>query len=282
MVEARYYEKLENKKVKCKLCPHRCVILPGNTGFCRARQNVDGKLYSLNYGYISSIAFDPIEKKPLYHFYPGSSILSIGTFGCSFKCLHCQNYEISQLSPNVFEIDTEKLIELAKKDKDCIGIAFTYNEPTIWFEYVLDVAKRFKEEGFKTVLVTNGYLNEEPLLELLEVIDAANIDLKAFNDEFYKKVCSGDLESVKRFIEICSKKIHIEITTLIIPTLNDSEDEIENLAKWLSSIDDRIPLHLTRYFPRYKMILPPTPKETLFKLREIAKKYLMYVYLGNI
>ncbi|AZT89675.1 AmmeMemoRadiSam system radical SAM enzyme [Caldicellulosiruptor changbaiensis] len=282
MVEARYYEKLENKKVRCKLCPHGCVILPGNTGFCRARQNVDGKLYSLNYGYISSIAFDPIEKKPLYHFYPGSSILSIGTFGCSFKCLHCQNYEISQLTPNVFEVDTERLIELAKKDKDCIGIAFTYNEPTIWFEYVLDVAKRFKEEGFKTVLVTNGYLNEEPLLELLEVIDAANIDLKAFNDEFYKKVCRGDLESVKRFIEICSQKIHIEITTLIIPTLNDSEEEIENLAKWLSSIDDRIPLHLTRYFPRYKMTLPPTPKETLFKLREIAKKYLMYVYLGNI
>ncbi|WAM32027.1 AmmeMemoRadiSam system radical SAM enzyme [Caldicellulosiruptor naganoensis] len=282
MVEARYYEKLENKKVKCKLCPHGCVILPGNTGFCRARKNVDGKLYSLNYGYISSIAFDPIEKKPLYHFYPGSSILSIGTFGCSFRCLHCQNYEISQLTPNVFEVDTERLIELAKKDKDCIGIAFTYNEPTIWFEYVLDVAKKFKEEGFKTVLVTNGYLNKEPLLELLEVIDAANIDLKAFSDEFYKKVCSGDLESVKRFIEICSKKIHIEITTLIIPTLNDSEDEIENLAKWLSSIDDRIPLHLTRYFPRYKMNLPPTPKETLFKLREIAKRYLMYVYLGNI
>ncbi|WP_039767593.1 AmmeMemoRadiSam system radical SAM enzyme [Caldicellulosiruptor sp. F32] len=282
MVEARYYEKLENKKVRCRLCPHGCVILPGNTGFCRARQNVDGKLYSLNYGYISSIAFDPIEKKPLYHFYPGSSILSIGTFGCSFKCLHCQNYEISQLTPNVFEVDTERLIELAKKDKDCIGIAFTYNEPTIWFEYVLDVAKKFKEEGFKTVLVTNGYLNEEPLLELLEVIDAANIDLKAFNDEFYKKVCSGDLESVKRFIEICSQKIHIEITTLIIPTLNDSEEEVENLAKWLSSIDDRIPLHLTRYFPRYKMTLPPTPKETLFKLREIAKKYLMYVYLGNI
>ncbi|ABP66785.1 Radical SAM domain protein [Caldicellulosiruptor saccharolyticus DSM 8903] len=282
MVEARYYEKLENKKVRCKLCPHGCVILPGNTGFCRARKNIDGKLYSLNYGYISSIAFDPIEKKPLYHFYPGSSILSIGTFGCSFRCQHCQNFEISQLIPNVFEVDTERLIELAKKDKDCIGIAFTYNEPTIWFEYVLDVAKKFKEEGFKTVLVTNGYLNEEPLLELLEVIDAANIDLKAFNDEFYKKVCSGDLESVKRFIEICNKKIHIEITTLIIPTLNDSEEEVENLAKWLSSIDDRIPLHLTRYFPRYKMTLPPTPKETLFKLREIAKKYLMYVYLGNI
>ncbi|WAM33542.1 AmmeMemoRadiSam system radical SAM enzyme [Caldicellulosiruptor morganii] len=282
MVEARYYEKLENKKVKCRLCPHECVILPGNTGFCRARKNIDGKLYSLNYGYISSIAFDPIEKKPLYHFYPGSTILSIGTFGCSFRCLHCQNYEISQLTPSVFEVDTERLIELAKKDKDCIGIAFTYNEPTIWFEYVVDVAKRFKEEGFKTVLVTNGYLNEEPLLELLDVIDAANIDLKAFNDEFYKKVCSGDLESVKKFIEICSKKIHVEITTLIIPTLNDSEEEMENLAKWLSSIDDRIPLHLTRYFPRYKMTLPPTPKETLYRLREIAKKYLMYVYLGNI
>lgn len=282
MVEARYYEKLESKKVKCKLCPHGCILPQGSTGFCRARKNVDGKLYSLNYGYISSIAFDPIEKKPLYHFYPGSSILSIGTFGCSFRCLHCQNFEISQLTPNVFEVETEKLIALAKKDPKCIGIAFTYNEPTIWFEYVMDVAKAFKQEGLKTVLVTNGYLNEEPLNDLLEVIDSANIDVKAFNEEFYKKICSGDLESVKRFVEICAKKIHIEITTLIIPTLNDRDEEIENLAKWIASIDDRIPLHLTRYFPRYKMTLPPTPKETLMRLREVAKKYLVNVYLGNI
>lgn len=282
MVEARYYEKLEGKKVKCKLCPHGCILPHGSTGFCRARKNVDGRLFSLNYGYISSIAFDPIEKKPLYHFYPGSSILSIGTFGCSFKCLHCQNFEISQLTPNVFEVETEKLIALAKKDPKCIGIAFTYNEPTIWFEYVMDVAKAFRQEGLKTVLVTNGYLNEEPLNDLLEVIDAANIDVKAFNDEFYKKVCSGDLETVKRFVEICAKKIHIEITTLIIPTLNDRDEEIENLAKWIASIDDRIPLHLTRYFPRYKMTFPPTPKETLMRLREVAKKYLVNVYLGNI
>ncbi|WP_045175959.1 AmmeMemoRadiSam system radical SAM enzyme [Anaerocellum danielii] len=282
MVEARYYEKLEGKKVRCKLCPHGCILSQGSTGFCRARKNVDGKLYSLNYGYISSIAFDPIEKKPLYHFYPGSSILSIGTFGCSFRCLHCQNFEISQLTPNVFEVEIEKLIALAKKDPKCIGIAFTYNEPTIWFEYVMDVAKAFKQEGLKTVLVTNGYLNEEPLQELLEVIDSANIDVKAFNDEFYKKVCSGDLETVKRFVEVCAKKIHIEITTLIIPTLNDRDEEIENLAKWIASIDDRIPLHLTRYFPRYKMTLPPTPKETLMRLREVAKKYLVNVYLGNI
>ncbi len=282
MVEARYYEKLEGKKVKCKLCPHSCILPQGSTGFCRARKNVDGRLFSLNYGYISSIAFDPIEKKPLYHFYPGSSILSIGTFGCSFRCLHCQNFEISQLTPNVFEVETEKLIALAKKDPKCIGIAFTYNEPTIWFEYVMDVAKAFRQEGLKTVLVTNGYLNEEPLNDLLEVIDAANIDVKAFNDEFYKKVCSGDLETVKRFVEICAKKIHIEITTLIIPTLNDRDEEIESLAKWIASIDDRIPLHLTRYFPRYKMTLPPTPKETLMRLREVAKKYLVNVYLGNI
>ncbi len=282
MVEARYYEKLEGKKVVCKLCPHGCILPQGSTGFCRARKNVDGVLYSLNYGYISSIAFDPIEKKPLYHFYPGSSILSIGTFGCSFKCLHCQNFEISQLTPNVFEVETEKLIALAKKDPKCIGIAFTYNEPTIWFEYVMDVAKVFKQEGLKTVIVTNGYLNEESLYELLKVIDSANIDVKAFNDEFYKKICSGDLETVKRFVEICAKKIHIEITTLIIPTLNDRDEEIENLAKWIASIDDRIPLHLTRYFPRYKMTLPPTPKETLMRLREVAKKYLVNVYLGNI
>lgn len=282
MIEARYYTKEDDKKVRCNLCPHRCLISDGGVGFCQARKNKNGKLYSLNYGYISSIAFDPIEKKPLYHFYPGSSILSIGTFGCSFRCLHCQNYSISQQMPQVFEMEVDKLIELAKKDRDCIGIAFTYNEPTIWFEYVMDVAKRFKEEGLKTVLVTNGFLNKEPLVDLLSVIDAMNIDLKAFNEDFYKKICKGELESVKEFIQIAAQKAHVEVTTLIIPTLNDSEEEMESLSKWLASIDDRIPLHLTRYFPRYKMNLPPTPEETLRRLKDIAKRYLAYVYLGNI
>ncbi|MEZ0537644.1 AmmeMemoRadiSam system radical SAM enzyme [Caldicellulosiruptoraceae bacterium PP1] len=281
MKEAKYYD-VDNEKVKCKLCPHMCLLPEGKFGICRTRQNINGKLYSLNYGYISSIAFDPIEKKPLYNFYPGSSILSIGTYGCSFRCLHCQNYEISQEKPNLFEVETNKLIEFAKNDPKCIGIAFTYNEPTNWFEYVIDVSKQFKENGLKTVLVTNGYLNKEPLYELLNYIDAMNIDLKAFSNDFYRKICGGEIEPVKQFIEISAQKIHIEITTLIIPTLNDSIEEIEKLSSWLASIDDRIPLHLTRYFPRYKMDLPPTPKEKLLELQKIAKKYLTYVYIGNI
>jgi len=282
MKKASFYKKLDGKKVKCILCPHNCILKEGQIGFCGARQNIGGELFSLNYGYISSIAYDPIKKKPLFHFYPGSTILSIGSFGCSFKCKFCQNWTISQEKPNVFQIDTDRLIKLAKNDPNCIGIAFTYNEPINWYEYVIDVAYEFKKEGMKTVLVTNGYLNQEPLIELLNYIDAMNVDLKSFNSDFYKNICNGDVDSVKKFIEISNTKVHIEITTLIIPGLNDSDEEMDMIGRWIASLDDRIPLHINRYFPRYKMDIEPTPIETLKRLAQIAKQHLLYVYIGNI
>jgi len=284
MHEAKFYEKTGDEQVRCHLCPHNCRLPEGRTGLCRVRRSEGGKLYTLNYGRISSSGLDPIEKKPLYHFYPGSQIFSVGTFGCNFHCRFCQNWEIAHGEPVTEEVSPERLVEIAIKARDhsgSIGIAYTYSEPLVWYEYVYDSAKLAHENGLKNVLVTNGSVHEEPLRQLLPYIDAMNIDVKAFTGDYYKKVCRGDLEPVMRTVEIAHGRCHVELTTLLVPGMNDGEEEIGALVDWVASLDEAIPLHFSRYFPRYKMELPPTPLETLARARELAHRKLKYVYVGN-
>jgi pyruvate formate lyase activating enzyme len=283
MKEAMFYEKLENKKVKCNLCPHNCIIKNGLTGICKVRKNIDGNLYSLNYGEITAISNDPIEKKPLFHFYPGENILSLGTWGCNFKCAFCQNFEISQERPySIYKIEPKELAEIILNKKEKM-VAFTYSEPIVWYEYIFDVVTLLKKHGIKIVLVTNGYINKEPLKKLIPYIDAVNIDLKGFNDEFYKKIIGGNKEPVMKVIKLCfENNIHVEITTLVVTNGNDDEKELEQLFKWISSISRDIPLHLSRYYPSYKYKEAPTNIYFLEKLYNMAKKHLNYVYLGNV
>jgi len=274
-------------KIVCEVCPHHCSIGDGQLGFCRARTNRDGKIICENYGKLTSMALDPIEKKPLNRFLPGSYILSVGSYGCNFRCPFCQNSGISMTSGEI--INTEKVMPetlvnmaLSLTNKGNIGIAYTYNEPMISYEYVMDSARLAKEKGLKNVVVTNGYICERPLLELLPFIDAMNIDLKAFSDNFYKKV-RGDLETVKRTISLAAKQCHVEITTLIIPDENDGENEMKELSSWIASVNPDIPLHVTRFFPRWLMrSKKPTPVEKIYRLAEIARENLRYVYEGNI
>lgn len=284
MKEARFYEKLDNERVECRLCPHNCHIQPGQSGFCRVRKNEKGVLYSLNYGRVSSWGIDPIEKKPLYHFYPGSQILSVGTFGCNFRCGFCQNWQIAQQVPPTRVVDPEELVEIAIQatGRGSIGIAYTYSEPMIWYEYVYDTAKLARSRGLKNVLVTNGYIQKEPLKEILPLVDAMNIDVKGFTEDFYHDVCRGDLESVLQTVEIAHAVSHVEITNLVIPAKNDSEEEISKLVDWLASLDNSIPLHLSRYFPHFKFDIPATPVETLIRAAKIARRKLKYVYIGNV
>lgn len=274
-------------KMNCPICPHHCTLDTSEVGRCRARMNNGERIIDLNYGRLTSIALDPIEKKPLYHFYPGSWILSVGSFGCNLNCPFCQNYSIS-MADSKFETQNttpeylaQLALELTHKDRGNIGIAFTYNEPFISYEFVRDTSKYLHEVGLKSVLVTNGTVAEKPLRELLPLIDALNIDLKAFNDDFYKWI-GGDFETVKRTIEITAASCHVEVTTLIIPGVNDSAEEMSAEAEWLASISPNIPLHISRFFPRYRITdRPPTPVETVYKLVNTAKKYLHNVYAGN-
>lgn len=282
---AMFYERIDDNRVHCYLCPHNCHIKNGGIGFCGVRKNEDGELYSLNYGEITSAALDPMEKKPIALYRPGSYILSVGSFGCNMTCGFCQNHSISrEKAPSSF-VEPKDLIDLAMKSKaeaGNIGIAFTYNEPSIWYEYVYDVCQQADLNELDMVLVSNGYISPEPLKEILPYISAMNIDLKAFNDEYYKKTCSGDVESVKRSIEIAAPECHVEVTTLLVNGYNDSPKEVEKLCQWLASVNAEIPLHLSRYFPRYKFDAPATPVETLYMAKEIADKYLHHVFLGNI
>lgn len=282
---AMYFEKAENSKVHCYLCPHNCVIMPGKTGVCGVRKNIDGNLYSVNYGKITSLGIDPVEKKPLNRFYPGSYILSAGTFGCNLKCSFCQNWSIAHGKADVIDMTPEELVKRAQqlKSRNNIGIAYTYNEPSIWYEHVFEASKMAHAKGLVNVMVTNGFINREPLEELLPYIDAMNIDVKAFTESFYSSICKAALSDVKRTVETAAKKCHIELTTLVIPDLNDSIEEIEELVKWIASVSDEIPLHLSRFFPGYQMRnRPVTPKETLYRAKDKAEEYLKYVYLGNI
>jgi pyruvate formate lyase activating enzyme len=279
--QALFWEKREDGKIKCELCPVGCIIAEGKIGVCMGRQNTDGVLYAINYGNAVSIAIDPIEKKPLYHFYPGTTILSTGPNGCNLKCGHCQNWTISQVKSPTEYVSPENMVELALK-YNSVGIAYTYTEPVIWYEYVADTAKIAKEKNLKNVLVTNGYICEKPLIELLPVIDAMNVDVKSMGEEFYRKVCKGKVGPVLRTVELALEKgIHVEITNLIIPTLNDSEKQIQSLVDWVKELDDRIPVHFSRYFPNYKTNLSPTPISTLKKAYDIAKEKLKHVYVGN-
>lgn len=288
-MEAKYYIKLADDEVKCTLCPHLCVIKESKSGVCNVRTNQSGELISENYGLITSIGFDPIEKKPLYHFFPGKPILSIGSLGCNLKCKFCQNWQISQSGMSDFErnkeyYNPEQIVDLAKTKESNIGIAFTYNEPTVFFEFMMDTAILSKKNGLYNVMISNGYINKEPLSDLLKYIDAFNIDLKAFSDFFYKEFTKAQIEPVKEtLVDIFKAGKHIEITNLVIPGLNDDEVEFENMIKWITeNLDKNVVMHISRYYPSYKMDVEPTSVEKMLKLGEIAQKYLNYVYLGNV
>ncbi|HPF16510.1 MAG TPA: AmmeMemoRadiSam system radical SAM enzyme [Thermotogota bacterium] len=281
MREALFYEEIGGSKVRCNLCPHHCEIEEGQCGLCRVRVNKGGVLYTLTYGTLSSISNDPIEKKPLYHFHPGTMILSVGSWGCNMTCPWCQNWEIAHEKPQVQRVNPDRLIDLTL-DRELEGIAYTYNEPIVSFEFVLDTSRMASSDGLYNVMVTNGYIEEAPLKLLLQTIQAMNIDLKGFNPKFYQKRTSGDLETIKKNIKTISDEgLHLELTTLIIPGENDSPTEMEEEAAWIASINDEIPLHLSKYHPAYKFNKPPTPDQTLLDLYAVAKKHLKYVYIGN-
>ena len=273
-------------KKTCELCPHRCELEEGQTGFCRARQNRDGQIISINYGKVTALALDPIEKKPLRHFYAGKNILSVGSFGCNLRCPYCQNHTISMANAAQTVscyISPEELVAraLERIPDGNIGIAYTYNEPLIGYEYVRDCAMLAKEKQLKNVVVTNGCIAEEAFQKLLPWIDAWNIDLKGFKNASYGQLC-GDLEVVKRNIVSAAAQGHVEITTLIVPQRTDTEEEIRELSSWLSSVDCKIPLHITRFFPQYRMQdCLATPVSTVYRLADVARKYLEYVYEGN-
>jgi pyruvate formate lyase activating enzyme len=285
---ARYQESMHRYQLKCNLCPHFCLIGEGKTGRCHVRENVEGELYLNTYGIVSSTNFDPIEKKPLYHFYPGKIIFSIGSFGCNLKCRFCQHWEISQSAPaNLHRLrhyEPDEVVAMAKGRRDNIGIAFTYNEPTIWFEFMADIAERSKGAGMKNVMVTNGFINPEPLAELLELIDAFNVDLKAFTDDFYRSQTLSTLEPVKDALrQIRRSDKHLEITNLIVTGLNDNTATFTEMVKWIAGeLGKNTVLHLSRYFPNYRLSQPQTSLSSLSDLHEIAKSYLDFVYLGNV
>ncbi len=287
MKQALYWKKLKKKIIQCQLCPHFCIIKPGEVGKCKVRKNINGKLYSLVYGKPCSFNLDPIEKKPLYHFLPGQQAISIATPGCNLNCLHCQNYEISQAKPeeiSSLNLMPKQIIEKTKQRAKIIS--YTYTEPTIFYEYMLDISKLAKKEKIKNTIVSNGFINPKPLNQLCKYIDGANIDLKSINPEHYKKICQARLEPVLEAIKILhEKKVWLELTNLIIPSLNDSLAEIKKLIRWIKdNLGLDVPLHFTAFYPTYKLMnLPPTSIEILRKARQEAKKAgLHYVYTGNL
>ncbi len=288
MKAARYYEELQRNTLKCNLCPHNCVISEGKQGICKVRKNTGGELFLETYGVVSSVGFDPIEKKPLYHFYPGSEIFSIGSFGCNLHCKFCQNWQISQEAPNGHNIKRqntpESLVATALENKSSIGIAFTYNEPIVWFEYMTDIAELAQKRGLKNVMVTNGFINPEPLTELTNLMDAFNVDLKAFTEDFYKQQTFSRLEPVKETLKSIRKSgRHLEITNLVVTGLNDSLKDFAEMVKWISGELGRdTVLHLSRYFPTYKTSATPTSIATLEDFYALASQSLNFVYLGNV
>lgn len=281
-----FYQKLKDNKVRCDLCHHRCVISEGNKGLCKVRENRNGILYSLVYGKVIASHVDPIEKKPLFHFYPGTTAYSIATVGCNFHCLHCQNWDISQLISGIVgeEMNPETIVENAMNNR-CKSIAYTYTEPTIFYEYAYDIAKIAHKKNLKNLFITNGYISGEALREISPYLDAANIDLKGMDDSFYKKICGAKLQPILDNIKLYHDLgIWLEITTLIIPGHNDDLEGLKSIAKFISDIDDAIPWHVTGFYPAYKLNdVSPTPKETLRKAVGIGKEVgLEYIYQGNI
>ena len=280
MVEARFYSKLENNVCRCDTCPRGCVIAPGKHGYCHSRENVDGVLVSALYNKVAAIAMDPIEKKPLYHFYPASKILSIGTVGCNLGCKFCQNWHLSRGEAGTRDVSPEEIIQKAKEGGSS-SIAYTYNEPFIWYEYVLDCCKLAHKEGLLNVFVTNGTLNPDPFDELLPYIDAMNVDLKG-DANFYREMADSTIEPVLRNIRKASQITHVEITNLLIPGKNDSVEQIRELVDFVASVDPKIPLHFSRYFPNYKLDSPPTDEHLMMRAHKIVSEKLDFVYLGNI
>jgi len=282
---AAHYEAMPDGAVICRLCPRECRIPEGKTGFCRARQNLDRVLTSTNYGLLSALALDPIEKKPLYHFYPGKPVLSVGTVGCNLACEFCQNWRISRETAPTRRITPAELVDLAetaRNERGSVGLAYTYSEPLVWYEFIMDTAPLIRERGLKNILVTNAFLQPGPWREILRWIDAANIDLKGFRPEYYRRLCHGELQPVLDNIQSAVGRIHLELTTLIIPGANDAPAEIEALAKWVAALDPETPLHLSRCFPNYKLSKAATPMETMERAFAAARKYLKFVYLGNV
>lgn len=288
--EALLYERLENKSVHCYLCAHQCRITDNQFGFCGVRQNLDGSLYTYTYGRLVAAHVDPIEKKPLYHFLPGSSSFSVATIGCNFRCGFCQNWEISQGSFKEGDnlsgenVSVGEIVESALKNK-CKSISYTYTEPTIFFEYALDIAKSAKEKGLYNIFVTNGYMNPEAIQMVQPYLDAANIDLKFFNESSYKKICGGKLGPVLNSIRLMRKLgIWVEVTTLVVPGENDSQEQISGIAQFIAGVDKDTPWHISRFHPDYKFgSYPSTPEEALKRAQEIGYKYgLRYIYVGNV
>lgn len=286
--KAEYAVTLPGDKVRCELCPHRCTLSAGQTGICKARRNIKGTLYSLVYGRPVALNNDPVEKKPLFHFRPTTKTFSLATAGCNMNCNFCQNWEISQATPDSvtpYDLTPAQVVALAKKHGSD-SISFTYTEPAVFFEYMRDIAKLAREQGLRTVLVSCGYLNEKPLRELAKHLDAANIDLKGFTDDFYRTYTTAKLQPVLDTLKILRQEgVHIEVTNLVIPGGNDTEGEIRELVRWVKKeLGADTPLHFSRFFPKYKLTArPPTPPATLEKARAIAlNEGLRFVYVGNL
>ncbi len=289
MHKARFYEKDKQGAIRCLLCPQRCSIEEGAVGLCGVRRVVEGELISSNYGLCAAAHWDPIEKKPLYHFFPGRSILSLGTLGCNLACRFCQNWTLARSNPQAGtsgrHLSPGQVLEMLQREgspEEVLGVAYTYNEPTVWYEFVFDTARLIREHGYRNVMVTNGFINRDALKELLPLIDAFNIDVKAFSDSFYRQHCRGMRRPVLQTVELAASRSHVEITCLLIPTLNDDPGELALLCDWIAGINPNIPLHFSRYFPQHRLTLPPTPLETLKQAQEIALRKLRYVYLGNV
>jgi pyruvate formate lyase activating enzyme len=288
MVEASWYTKRENSEVRCELCPRLCILRPGARGYCKVRVNIGGTLYSLVYGRIAAIHVDPIEKKPLFHFLPGAKALSIATAGCDLACAFCQNWSISQVYPEEAPAEAltpQEVVDLAKRE-GCPVIAYTYNEPTVFYEFMLECAKLARQNGIRNVWVTAAYITPGPLRELAKYLDAANVDIKGIRDDYYRKYCDGHVQPVLDAIRILEEAgVYVEITNLVLPGANDSGQDLRDLSAWVrQNIGPDAVLHFSRYFPMYKMEQPgPTPESTLLEARRIAQEQgLRYVYIGNL
>jgi pyruvate formate lyase activating enzyme len=280
--EAMYYKELGNNVLQCELCPHYCVIPVGERGKCRSRENIDGKLWAVNYAHALGMAVDPIEKKPLYHYRPGSKILSLGPNSCNLNCRWCQNYQISQFDTDTITLSLEELYSAVLKYNPATKqIAFTYSEPLTWYEYILDFAIQYPD--LNIVLVSNGFINPEPLALMLPHIAAMNIDLKAMSEDIYQEYCDGSLAVVKNSIrQVFEAGVHLELTLLLIPGINDGQKELTELVDFVASMSSEIPLHISAYHPAYLMDTPATTFEDISKARDIALKKLAYVYGGNL
>lgn len=287
LLEAQYYETADNQRIRCTLCPHQCSISPETAGKCHVRVNHEGKLWARSYGQLSALNEDPVEKKPLYHFFPGRTVLSAGSYGCNLSCIFCQNHDISQ-GPvpylNTPPTHPDELVERLKSVPENIGLAYTYNEPVVFFEWVCEMAEKVRLHGMKNILVSNGYINRKPLERLIDIIDCFNIDLKFFNDASYRRFSGASLKPVLDSLKLIrSSGSHLEITHLVVSGMNDEEDEFTSLVQWIcDELGPSTPLHISRYFPRFRSSSPPPSENKMLDFYQLASEKLNYVYLGNL